>query len=109
MKYENPKLRQMLAAEYVLGTLSGRARTRFKRLLAADAALRSEVSYWEQRLGTLGLKIRPLAPPPRVWTAIDLAIHANKVSALPSARVNRGNLWRAWAIAASLATVGLGF
>jgi anti-sigma-K factor RskA len=108
MKYQNPQLRQSLAAEYVLGTLRGRARTRFTRLLAGDSALRGEVRFWEQRLGTLGLRLKPLAPRPVVWAAIDYAINASKVTALPPAP-GRINLWRVWAVAASLATVGLGF
>ena len=39
MRYrDKPELLQRLAGEYVLGTLRGRARTRFQRWLRADAA-----------------------------------------------------------------------
>jgi anti-sigma-K factor RskA len=40
MKIEQAKLKQMLSAEYVLGTLAGRARKRFERLLKTRADLR---------------------------------------------------------------------
>ena len=39
MKPRDPKLRELLAGEYVLGTLHGRARKRFKRWLEEDARL----------------------------------------------------------------------
>ncbi|HEX9812535.1 MAG TPA: hypothetical protein VGA88_10670 [Burkholderiales bacterium] len=44
MNYRNPKLRDMLAGEYVLGTLTGRARRRFEELLRDDYALRDVVA-----------------------------------------------------------------
>ena len=62
MKYQNPKLQRMLAAEYVLGTLHGRARARFRRLLTHDVMLRHEVQDWERRLAGLNGQFRPEAP-----------------------------------------------
>ena len=50
MRYRNkPELQQRLAAEYVLGTLRGRARARFQEWLRRDAALRRVVEAWEAR------------------------------------------------------------
>ena len=62
MNYAQPRLKQMLAAEYVLGTLHGRARRRFARLLESRADLRAEVRYWEQRLAALQSGFKPVAP-----------------------------------------------
>lgn len=109
MKYAQPKLRQMLAAEYVLGTLRGAARRRFERLQRSDAGLRAEVNFWEQRLAGLALRITPQTPRAVVWAEIDRQINLNKVTALPAATVQRVNFWRAWAIAASVACVGLSY
>ena len=53
MKYQDAKLRRMLAAEYVLGTLRGPARRRFERLARSDTALRAEQHFWEAQLGRL--------------------------------------------------------
>jgi anti-sigma-K factor RskA len=41
------ELAQALAAEYVLGTLRGRARRRFEAMVAHDASLAETVARWE--------------------------------------------------------------
>ena len=74
MNYRNPQLRDKLAAEYVLGTLRGHARSRFARLLQYDAGLRSEVAVWETRLVPLAEALPAVAPPARVWRAIAARI-----------------------------------
>lgn len=58
------------AAEYVLGTLDERQRARFETRLVHDAGARRERDYWEQRLGSLGLALAPVAPPESVWRAV---------------------------------------
>ena len=64
----------MLAAEYVLGTLRGRARERFNALLRYDYDLRRVVAAWEARLSPLAAAAGEIAPPPRVWQAISRRI-----------------------------------
>lgn len=114
MKYQNLKLRQMLAAEYVLGTLHGAARRRFERLLQKDRALERERRYWEHRFGGLPAGARPVVPREIVWAEIDRRINAGKAAALPPARSivdDPGplNFWRGWALAASIVTAALGY
>ena len=110
MKYQNPELRQMLAAEYALGTLRGAARRRFERLLARDPALAAERNLWEQRLAGLALRVAPVAPRELVWAAIDRSINSSKTAALPERKHFQDvNFWRAWAIAASVACFGVAF
>lgn len=77
MKYDNAKLRQMLAAEYVLGTLRGVARRRFERLAKADAAIRAEIHYWESRLAGLAADLVPQTPPETVWQNLERKIGAS--------------------------------
>jgi len=72
--YKNPKLRDKLAAEYVLGTLRGRARDRFVALLRYDYELRRIVAAWEARLTPLAAAAGDIAPPARVWQAISKRI-----------------------------------
>lgn len=83
MNYRNPQLRDMLAGEYVLGTLAGRARRRFERLLRDDFALRDVVGAWERRLSPLVDAVPEMAPPKHVWREIEQRV----------ARKSRGSAW----------------
>jgi anti-sigma-K factor RskA len=71
MNYADPELRDRLAAEYVLGTLSGLARRRFERLLSGDRDLCNLVEGWELRLSGLAESVPAVDPPERVWEKID--------------------------------------
>ena len=71
MNYQDHELRQALAAEYVLGTLHGRARQRFERLLEQDARLQQVVSIWEQKLGPLNEGLKPVQVPEEVWNKVQ--------------------------------------
>ncbi len=73
-RYKNPELRDRLAAEYVLGTLTWRARSRFQSLMRYDRDLRQTVADWEARLVPLALVASDIAPPARVWRALDQRI-----------------------------------
>jgi len=64
-RYNNPQLREKLAAEYVIGTLRGRARARFQALLRYDPGLRAIVVEWEARLSPLAAAAAGIAPPAR--------------------------------------------
>ncbi len=102
MNLRDPDRANALAAEYVLGTLRGRARERFERLARTDRALNDAVRTWEERLLPLAEQLPPIAPPARVWAAI-LA----RIRGAPAARASIWSslgLWRALAFA-SLATV----
>jgi anti-sigma-K factor RskA len=67
-------LAHALAAEYVLGTLRGRARTRFEAIARADGEVAAIVRGWEGALTPLAERIEPVEPPARVWRAIESRI-----------------------------------
>lgn len=69
-----PHIRKLLAAEYVVGTLHGRARQRFERLMAKDGGLRSLVAQWQGRLQPLDMQAMAIEPHPRVKQRIDARI-----------------------------------
>jgi anti-sigma-K factor RskA len=102
MRYRDPEVRDALAAEYVLGTLHGRARARFRRLLRYDPALRNAVTEWEARLSPLALGAPEVAPPAQVWEKIRRHIQGD------TRAPERGGLWQSlglWRGAAALASV----
>lgn len=71
MRYLDPETAELLAAEYVLGTLRGAARRRFERLLQAHPALRLRVQAWERHFSRLIETVPPVAPPSGTWGAIQ--------------------------------------
>jgi anti-sigma-K factor RskA len=73
MRYDNPQLVDALAREYVLGTLHGRARARFARVLASSLPARRAVMGWENRLAPLATAVPQVEPPPHVWAQIEAA------------------------------------
>jgi len=108
MRLDNDDLRQKLAAEYVLGTMSARARRRFATLLRQVPALRRAVAEWESALMPLADALPELAPPARVWNAIESRINGTR----PEAGGHRGfwhNLafWRLSSIASAAAALAL--
>ena len=108
MKYQDPVLRDKLAAEYVLGTLRGLARARFRRLLRYDPSLRRAVEAWEDRLLPLALGVPEVAPPPAVWNRIQNRIAGPTPAPTAVPRPARRGFWESltlWRGAAALASV----
>ncbi len=100
MKRDEPENLDLLAAEYVIGTLAGRARRAFERRMRRDPFVLRRVQGWEERLVPLALAVAPVAPTPAVWSAISKRIGAG---ASPSR-------WRALAAAlAAVAVLGIGW
>jgi anti-sigma-K factor RskA len=70
MNYRRPELSDRLAAEYVLGTLHGRARARLQQLLRDDLLLQARVAFWEHRLLPMAAPLWAAAPSDALWRAI---------------------------------------
>ena len=103
MKYEGDELLELLAAEYVVGTLVGAARRRFERLCSVSAPASAARSRWEDRLAVLALQFAPIQPREQVWRGIRDIIAAHTRTPV-RARIGR----RRWLpLAAAAALVGL--
>jgi anti-sigma-K factor RskA len=98
MNYHNPQLADLLAAEYVLGTLKGRARQRFNGLLHASPSLRQRVQEWELRLNTLAHHVSPITPPQTAWDGLQARLFPASTPPSPAAtgtsRLERLAFWR---------------
>jgi len=97
MKRDEPENLDLLAAEYVLGTLRGAARRSFERRRRREPFVDRRIGAWEERFAWLALRLKPVAPSADVWPAIQRRI----------GRGSRG-AWRALAAAVALVAV-LGF
>lgn len=60
-----------LAAQYALGTLSPRARSRMARIARADAVVARAIGAWEMRLSGLAEAMPGVTPSPRIWQGIQ--------------------------------------
>jgi anti-sigma-K factor RskA len=106
MKHDDPKLIDALAAEYVLGTLDGRARRRFERWRSQEWHVERRVQAWEERLSGLALRLQPMRPSPEVWDQIEKRI-ASSASAHAKALPAKRRVARWQALAASIALLAV--
>lgn len=105
MKFAAEELRNKLAAEYVLGTMSAHARRRFEVCLKENPALRRAVAEWEKRLTPLAQALPEVEPPSRVWQAIESGIRRGR-QARPGF-LQSLSFWRVSSIASGLITLAL--
>ena len=85
MKSANRELVDRLAAEYVLGTLRGRARRRFERWFVSPQVV-TLVKAWEDRLAGLEPPLESVAPPASVWRGIENRLELRKLQRAPALR-----------------------
>jgi anti-sigma-K factor RskA len=104
MDYGNPRLADALAAQYVAGTLRGRAKRRFEALLPSHPALRQAVGQWQARLMPLTGVLAPEPPPARVWQGIQARLWPAQK---PLPWWQRLGLWRALSGAGAAAALAL--
>src|SRR5580700_7293587 len=93
MKHDDPQMIEALAAEYVLGTLRGRARARFERWRAASQPIDAAIRAWEGRLVHMALATPSVRPPTSAWATIERRVRALE------GRSRSGSHWRAIAAA----------
>ena len=101
------ELPDRLAAEYVLGTLTGGARRRFDALLPAHPTLRHAVAGWEKRLLPMALNSEPVQPAAAVWSSIEGKLGWTAPAARPASPW-RVRFWQTFAALATVAAVVLG-
>jgi anti-sigma-K factor RskA len=105
MNYQHPQLIEELAAQYVLGTLRGRARRRFERYCASNANALHAVRRWEDRLVDLLAGVVPVAPSAVVWEQIRFRVRRDRALRPKRVFATFGN-WR-FALAAGIAALAI--
>ena len=112
MNYTNQQTTHALAAEYVVGTLRGGARRRFKKLLLEHTSIQEAVIQWESYFSELALRLEPVAPDQRVWERIQARLDNDSgANSLPSNVVTlapkKQRFWKAISGLATAAAVVL--
>src|SRR5262249_30235527 len=70
-----------LAREYALGTLTGRARRRFERVLQQSPAAHVAVGAWQERFAVLAAGVPAMQPRETVWRGLEQRLFASAAGA----------------------------
>ncbi|CAG0929009.1 hypothetical protein RHDC3_00907 [Rhodocyclaceae bacterium] len=84
MNYLLPERLDRLAREYVLGTLTGRARRRFERVLQQTPVAMLAVSAWQERFSVLAAGVPAMQPRGAVWQRLEERLFKHAASNQPS-------------------------
>lgn len=102
---KTPERVEILAAEYVLGSLKGPARLRFEGWMMESGRVRQEVWFWEQQLGSLSTVAAPETPPPRIWSDIQRRLWPEQSEPKAPTPLKAGWFWPGWGLTATAAAV----
>ena len=106
---DRPQRLDAIAAQYSLGTLSPRARTRLTRMAQTDTVVAAAIRGWEQRLSPLADSVPPITPSPRLWKVLALRLGLDPIrTTAPIPWWNAVVFWRKLALAGFVAAVALG-
>jgi anti-sigma-K factor RskA len=78
---ESAENRELLAAEYVLGTLEGPDRQEVAARAGHEPALAASIAWWENWLAPLASLVAPVAPPAALWERIAASMAARPAGA----------------------------
>lgn len=100
MRYDNPRLQDILAGEYALGSLHGAARARFETLIRRNPQWQRRVVEWQECLAPLAQETPEIVPSPHILKALRQRLRPAETH---STWWNRLEFWRPFgAVAATL-------
>lgn len=83
MNYLLPERLDRLAREYALGTLAGRPRRRFERVLRDAPQAARAVAQWQERFSILAAGVPQMQPREQVWNGLQERLFAAPAPAGP--------------------------
>ncbi|QQZ28278.1 hypothetical protein HMY34_05630 [Thiothrix subterranea] len=98
-RYRNPDIFEPLAMSYVVGTLKGKARLRFDKLMEKHLYLREVTAAYQQKSAPLLGLLPPQQPSARIWKNIYKEIKSQKNQHEKTWSLNLKN-YLPWSIAA---------
>lgn len=101
MNYRDPERLEALVRQFVLGTMSRRARRRFGRLIDEDPVVADRVLALEAQLAPMAWSLNPVKPSELVWRRVARQSGFDKNRAASTKAANR------WPLVAAAAFVGL--
>ena len=93
-RYQNPEVFELLAMEYAVGSLQGRARQRFEVLMDTHFYLRATVDAYESKFANLVELLPEKQPSKQVWNNIDAHIkQSSKTTTNETASLEEKTPW----------------
>lgn len=74
LAFDNPAVRDQMAADYVLGTLSAATRRLVEQRLLQDTALQQAIQRWQDQLLPLTALAPPVEPSAQLWPRIQASV-----------------------------------
>ncbi|GAC16003.1 anti-sigma factor [Aliiglaciecola lipolytica] len=109
MNYLQQETKHALAAEFVLGTLHGSARARFRQLMVEHSELADTVNQWESYFNDMALHLNPIVPDDSVWEKIQARLDNAKIKSADDNVVSlpqkTNNFWKGLSVLATAAVV----
>lgn len=78
---DDPRVKEVLAGEYVLGTLSASERDQLDQQRHQDRELDAAIHEWQDALLPLAALATPIEPPPRLWTRLERSLRLGPIEA----------------------------
>ena len=103
MRYDDPNLRDYLAAHYVLGSLHGAARRRFENLALKRADWQQATDWWSTRLHLLADTVPAVEPRKELWQKLQSRLYGTEIT------TSWFNWWKSLAVGSSAIAALLAF
>lgn len=93
-RYQNPEVFELLAMEYAVGSLQGKARQRFEVLMETHFYLRATVDAYESKFANLVELLPEKQPAKQVWNDIESHIKKSTTEKVSTAQKKKSPWWQ---------------